>query len=77
MPDEARINYPKAVAELNDGFAPSPRLAEEIRDFCRGSLPEYMVPQEVDFIDALPRTSRGKVDYRALERRETEEMNHD
>ena len=67
IPDEKRINYPKAYIELNDGFAASDELYEEIRRFCGSKLPEYQIPEEIEFTPVLPRTDRGKVDYRALE----------
>ncbi|MEE1274679.1 MAG: fatty acid--CoA ligase family protein [Olegusella sp.] len=67
VPDEERVNFPKAVVELNDGRTPSPELATEIIGSCRDALPEYMVPEEVEFTESLPRTERGKVDYRAVE----------
>ena len=35
---------------------------------CNEALPEYMIPDEIIFREDLPRTDRGKVDYRALER---------
>jgi L-proline---[L-prolyl-carrier protein] ligase len=38
---------------------------EEVLDHCRRRLPRYMVPDVVEFCEALPRTSTGKVD-RAL-----------
>lgn len=67
VPDEKRINYAKAVIELNAGHTASEELKSEIREFCRGKLPEYQIPDAIEFIAALPRTDRGKVDYRALE----------
>jgi amino acid adenylation domain-containing protein len=39
----------------------------ELRRFCAGLLPAYMIPDLFAFADALPRTSTGKVDYRRLE----------
>ena len=69
--DEQRINYAKAVVELNDGYSPSDTLAAEIKAFCRDKLPEYQIPEVIEFISALPRTERGKTDYRALEEKET------
>ena len=34
---------------------------------CFSVLPDYMVPEAVRYRDDLPRTPRGKIDYRALE----------
>ena len=68
VPDKDRINYPKAIIELNDGYTSSKELEKEIKQFCNGKLPDYQIPDEIEFTDALPRTERGKVDYRALEK---------
>ncbi len=35
---------------------------------CRERIPRYMVPEFVEFLDALPQTSTGKVDRKALSR---------
>jgi acyl-CoA synthetase (AMP-forming)/AMP-acid ligase II len=47
---------------------------EDALDHCRQWLPSYMVPDVVEFREALPRTSTGKVDRAglALEQREPE-----
>ena len=39
---------------------------EEVLDHCRRRLPGYMVPDVVEFCQALPRTSTGKVDRARL-----------
>lgn len=72
--DEARIHYAKAVVVLNDGHEGNEKLTQEIINGCKDALPEYMIPEEVEYRDDLPRTDRGKVDYRALEK-ETEDLN--
>jgi amino acid adenylation domain-containing protein len=45
---------------------------EDVLDHCRQWLPEYMVPDIVEFRDELPRTSTGKVDRAGLAREQPE-----
>ncbi len=41
---------------------PGARLAEaEIRDFCRGKLADYKVPDYVWFVESFPQTATGKI----------------
>ena len=64
--DELRIHYSKAFVILKEGVDKN-HAKDELLDICKEKLPEYMVPEEIEFVDNLPRTSRGKIDYRALE----------
>lgn len=41
-------------------------ICGELRQFLRGSLPEYMIPSEFIRVDAFPLTSRGKIDRSRL-----------
>ena len=66
VPDELRIHYPKAFVTLKENID-KVQAKEEILNLCKEKLPEYMVPEEIKFVDSLPRTSRGKINYRALE----------
>ncbi len=50
---------------------PAADVLAEIREFLRGKLPEYMVPAHLMRLDALPLSSNGKVDRKALPEPET------
>jgi amino acid adenylation domain-containing protein len=40
----------------------------EVKAHCAAVLPPYMLPDRVRFLDGLPRGTRGKIDYQALEK---------
>ncbi|HEY5862774.1 MAG TPA: AMP-binding protein [Casimicrobiaceae bacterium] len=69
-PDEMRGNVVKAFIVLAAGHAPSPGLEEEIRTHVRKYLASYEYPKEIEFIDALPMTTTGKVQRKVLRERE-------
>lgn len=68
IPDEERINYPKAFVVTKVGVTGDDTLTEGLLRLCQDKLPGYMVPDEIEYRDDLPRTPRGKIDYRELER---------
>jgi amino acid adenylation domain-containing protein len=45
---------------------PQAPQAGELRNFLKTKLPEFMLPSAVSFLDALPLTTNGKVDRKAL-----------
>ena len=67
IPDEILGQSIKAFVVSRNG---SPRDPEALITHCAEKLPRYMVPKAVEFLDEMPKTSSGKVDYPALRRRE-------
>ena len=71
-PDETRGNVVKAFVVLAEGHAPSKALEEDIQQHVRKFLAPYEYPKEIEFIDALPMTTTGKVQRKVLRERETQ-----
>ena len=69
-PDEARGAIVKAFIVLQPGTPASPELAAAIQQHVRGRLAPYEYPREIEFIDALPMTTTGKVQRKELRKRE-------
>lgn len=64
--DKSRIHYPKAFVVLKEDKKYDD-IFKEVYNLCENNLPDYMIPDDIEVIDVLPHTSRGKIDYRALE----------
>jgi acyl-coenzyme A synthetase/AMP-(fatty) acid ligase len=62
---EDRPGEPRLVAYLVSGHAPSP-AARELRQALAVRLPAHMIPSVFMTVDAMPLTTSGKVDRRAL-----------
>ncbi|MCC7237109.1 MAG: amino acid adenylation domain-containing protein [Bryobacterales bacterium] len=58
----------RIAAYLSADAEPPPGVLE-MKMFCGKNLPSYMNPDVFTFLDALPRTSTNKVDYRGLAQR--------
>jgi acetyl-CoA synthetase len=69
-PDETRGNVIKAFVVLAPGYVASTALEGEIQQHVRRFLAPYEYPKEIEFIDALPMTTTGKVQRRILRQRE-------
>ena len=77
-PDPERGNIVKAFIVLaeNAGVADEAarqRLVAELQEHVRGKLAPYEYPKEIEFLDALPMTTTGKVQRRVLREREAEQ----
>ena len=78
-PDRERGNLVKAYVVLTAEYAQraadaasAKLLVDELQAHVRGKLAPYEYPKEIEFIDALPMTTTGKVQRRVLRLREEE-----
>jgi acetyl-CoA synthetase len=72
VPDEARGTVVKAFVVLQQGLAGTPALVVEMQQHVRQYLAPYETPKAIEFIDALPMTTTGKVQRRVLRARDAE-----
>jgi acetyl-CoA synthetase len=71
-PDAERGAVVKAYVVLTPGVDGTPALVDELQRHVRGKLAPYEYPKEIEFIDALPMTTTGKVQRRVLRLQEEE-----
>jgi len=69
-PDELRGEIVKAFVILAEGKSPSDALARSIQQSVKQRLAAHEYPREIEFVDALPMTTTGKI--RRIELRERE-----
>ena len=63
-------DYYEAIAFVvkSDTAQNNAYVIEELESLCAENVPTYMIPAEYRFIEELPHTPIGKVDFRALEK---------
>jgi acetyl-CoA synthetase len=66
VPDPVRTESIKAFVIVKEGFAIGPQLADDIRGFVREHLARHEVPRDIEFVDALPMTTTGKIQRKKL-----------
>jgi benzoate-CoA ligase len=69
--DKDGLTKPKAFIVLNPGNNPTQELEERLKSGVR-KIGGYKVPEDFEFVEALPRTTLMKIDRRALRIREAE-----
>ena len=71
-PDPMRGNIVKAFIVLEEGYQPSPELAEELKKHVKDNIEAYKAPRVIEFAsrDSLPRTVTGKIQRFILKDRE-------
>ena len=69
-PDFVNMEVVKAFVTLKPGFTGSKELDLEIMNFVRKKLSPLAMPQEIEFVDSLPKTRSGKIMRRILHAKE-------
>jgi len=69
-PDEINMEVVKAFVTLKPGFEISEELELDIMNFIRKKLSSLAMPQEVEYVDSLPKTRSGKIMRRLLHAKE-------
>jgi len=69
-PDAVNMEVVKAFVALKPGYEPSGDLELNIMNFIRKKLSPLAMPQEIEFVDSLPKTRSGKIMRRLLRAKE-------
>ncbi len=69
-PDEINMEVVKAFVALKPGYPASPDTELAIMNFIRKKLSPLAMPQEIEFVESLPKTRSGKIMRRLLHAKE-------
>ncbi len=69
-PDPVNMEVVKAFITLKAGNKPDKMLELDIMNFIRKKLSPLAMPQEIEFVDSLPKTRSGKIMRRVLRAKE-------
>jgi acetyl-CoA synthetase len=69
-PDDVRGESIKAFVILRSGYTASEALQNELRQHVRGTVGPIASPDEIEFVDSLPKTRSGKIMRRVLKAKE-------
>ncbi len=69
-PDEVNMEVVKAFITLKPGYEASDDLELKIMNFIRKKLSPLAMPQEIEYMDSLPKTRSGKIMRRILHAQE-------
>jgi len=69
-PDEVNMEVVKAFVSLKPGFDANDDLELKIMNFIRKKLSPLAMPQEIEYVDSLPKTRSGKIMRRLLHAKE-------
>jgi len=61
LPDDERGMVVTAYIVVREGFLADERLAKEIQDHVKATITPYKYPRKINFVEALPKTTTGKL----------------
>ena len=73
-PDPERTEVVKAFVVLKPQFSSSAELGNKLQEYVRTRLSKHAYPKEIEFVDALPKTSSGKIQRNLLKQQEIAKM---
>jgi 2-aminobenzoate-CoA ligase len=59
--DSDRGTIVAAYVVLNSGMSPSDELKKELQDWVKAKIAPFKYPRKIEFMDALPKTTTGKL----------------
>ncbi|MDO5124199.1 MAG: AMP-binding protein [Eubacteriales bacterium] len=65
--DAYKMHRVKLYAVPNDGFIGDDALRRQITEYAKGCIARYAIPKEIEFLESLPMTKYGKVDFLKLQ----------
>ena len=71
IPDAVKTEVIRAYVVLRAGHTAGDALASALREWVRSRLARHEVPRDIEFVDALPMTTTGKILRRELRRHAT------
>ena len=66
VPHKRKMEIVKAFIVLNEGYTKGESLTLELKKLCRKNLPKYAWPSEYEYMEKLPTTKVGKIDFNKL-----------
>lgn len=77
IPDKERIEKVKAFVVLKKGFEKNDETKEKLKSYFKLNIARYAIPREIEFVEDLPKTKIGKVDYNKLREEEIRKLSND
>ena len=66
IPHDYKKEVPKAFIVLRKNFDNTEELRNNIKKYASKSIAKYALPAEYEYVEELPKTKLGKIDYKKL-----------